>query len=95
VSIFRKLFVSLSPPALLHFRPPFVIFIVQTARNSQISCIFAPAIILHSIMTNANAMLLHTLTSLRDTAHRPTLTGRTTEAVGGIGRAKITPPYKP
>jgi hypothetical protein len=46
-------------------------------------------------MTNANAMLLHTLTSLRDTAHRPTLTGRTTEAVGGIGRAKITPPCKP
>ena len=46
-------------------------------------------------MTDAYAMLLHTLTYLRDAATCPTFEGRTAEAVGGIGRAKITPPYKP
>ena len=43
-------------------------------------------------MTNANTMLLHTLTYTRDAATWPTFGGRMAEAVGGIGRAKITPP---
>jgi len=35
------------------------------------------------------------LTYTREAASCPTFLDRTTEAVGGIGRAKITPPYKP
>jgi hypothetical protein len=35
------------------------------------------------------------LTYTRDAATCLTFEGRTAEAVGGIGRAKITPPYKP
>ena len=34
------------------------------------------------------------LTYTRDAATCPTFKGRTAEAVGGIGRAKIPPPYK-
>ena len=34
------------------------------------------------------------LTYTRDAATCPTILGRTAEAVGGIGRAKIPPPYK-
>ena len=42
-------------------------------------------------MTDANAMLLHTLTYLRDAAHRPTLTGRAAEAVGGRNMSILPP----
>ena len=37
-------------------------------------------------------MLLHPLTYTLEAASCPTFLGSTTEAVGGIGRAKITPP---
>lgn len=43
-------------------------------------------------MTDANTKLLHTLTYLRDAAHRPTLTGRAAEAVGGRNMS-IYPPH--
>ena len=43
-------------------------------------------------MTNANTMLLHTLTYLRDAATCPTLTGRTAEAAGGRNMS-ILPPH--
>ena len=39
-------------------------------------------------------MTILPLTYTRDAATCPTFGGRTAEAVGGIGRAKITPPLK-
>ena len=44
-------------------------------------------------MTEANTMLLHTLTYLRDAATCPTFEGRTAEAAGGRNMSILPPPH--
>ena len=54
-----------------------------------------PKILLYITAKVIRIMTILPLTYTRDAATCLTFLGRTTEAVGGIGRTKITPPARP